>query len=174
MKRALFLALFLAFGLLAEAQNVRSRDLVGRWKYDTPVMFMESDNVFGFVVNKETNDLLRDHVRPLLKDYGLKPRKFKVRFKDDGTMEAKIFGKKYNCNYAIEGDRLVLSKVGVSLLKLRVYQDGKKLVVGLPVDRFTTVMNLLGRLLEKASPKTKDVADVLTSFKGTLVGISLK
>ena len=149
-----------------------AKNIIGTWSYSEPAIVFTSSNLLTKVAAKVAANKLEDKIQSYLSKYGIKPGAMTMTFKEDGTFEQTLNGKKTSGTWSIKDSKLQLSILKVKALSITTQLDGKNLQF---VTDATKMLNLFKTIGAKSSNSNiKTVTSLMKNVNGMQAGVTLR
>jgi hypothetical protein len=149
-----------------------AKNIIGTWSYSEPAIVFTSSNLLTKVAAKVAANKLEDKIQSYLSKYGIKPGAMTMTFKEDGTFEQTLNGKKTSGTWSIKDSKLQLSILKVKALSITTQLDGKNLQF---VTDATKMLNLFKSIGAKSSNSNiKTVTSLMKNVNGMQAGVTLR
>ncbi len=153
-------------------KQASENNIIGTWSYTEPAIVFTSSNILSQAASKIAANKLESKLQEQLSKYGIKPGKFTMTFKEDGTFTETLNGKTMSGKWAVKDSKLQLTIAKVKALSLTTQVDGKDMQF---VTDATKLLNLFKTLGAKSSNSSiKTVTTLMKSVDGMKAGVTLR
>jgi len=146
--------------------------IIGTWKYSSPKVIFESENILAKVGSDIASDKIEKNLGEQLERLGFAQGKTALTFNEDKTCSFTFGSRTYPGTYKFDSstNRLTISDaMGVSNLRCTACKNGDELYLLFDSDKVVTLINSLG----KSTISNTSSASLLNSYKGLKLGWSM-
>ncbi len=158
--------------VFSSKKQASADNIIGTWSYSEPAIVFTSNNILSQAASKIAANKLETKLQEQLSKYGIKPGKFTMTFKEDGTFTETLNGKTMKGKWTVKDSKLQLTIAKVKALSLTTQIDGKDMQF---VTDATKLLNLFKTLGAKSSNSSiKTVTTLMKSVDGMKAGVTLR
>lgn len=157
--------------VIGTSEDLTSEGLIGTWKYTSPTIILESDNLIAQVGSKVTTATLQKKLAGYLEKVGIKEGCVTLLFNKDNTLSVQVVGRSVSGMWSLENAKLVftMGKTGkVPSVKSDAKIQDSNLQIVLDSD---ILLQVLGVAVKEMGKLTSSVSGILDKYKGMKVGL---
>lgn len=160
---------------LIGSSKVSFKQLSGTWKYTSPAIAFESEDMISKVGGATASAKIESTLSAQLTKAGIVPGKFSITFDTDSTFTTIIKGRKLVGCYEISGPNIIFYKNRASKVRITANAKvGTTLQITFKTDKLLQFAQQFGQIAGSQLASLQTLNSLIGKYKGLQVGMKFK